>query len=113
MKHLSNKTSLWLLTVNGLFWLVVATGYLFVHPDNYLIIKVLLFLEALACFVGLYGLLSKKRVLVIFVTLQAGANTLLSLTDELGLWDITAFLLSLALLVSLIRYLRSTQKTMA
>lgn len=105
MKINFQKISYALLIINIIFWLFIA-GYFafFKFPSQsiYLILKILLFIEP-ACFaVILIGVIKKIKPIYYFGLMFLVINALLSLTDEVGIWDITSFLLNISLFLTLL-----------
>lgn len=91
--------------INIIFWLAIAiyfSFFKFASYENYLIIKLLLFLEPVFFAIVLVGLIKKIKIIYIFSILFVFANGLLSITDELGLYDIASLILNLSLLTNLL-----------
>ena len=98
------KSSRVLLIVNLVFWAYIAVYYSFFRfagNPNYLLLKVLLFIEPLLYAAALHGLNRKNRTIYILTILFAAGNAVLSLTDETGLFDWISLALSLLLLINL------------
>ncbi|NMC36656.1 hypothetical protein GYA49_06500 [Candidatus Beckwithbacteria bacterium] len=87
--------------VNALFWLIMASYYTFVRFSNqsqYLIIKILLFLEFFLYLVFALKL-KKKNIWFYYLAFPfVIANMILSVTDQVGLLDWISFVLNSGLL---------------
>ena len=70
--------------------------------ENYLILKIFIFFEPLFCSLGLWGYLKKRRTVYILTLLFFAANGVLSLTDQVGFFDMVSLLLSTGLFVLLV-----------
>ena len=89
---------------NMAFWLGIFLCYSFVKyrgDKDFLILKVLLFCEPVIYFLALWGYLKKRRTIYILTLLFLAANAALSVTDEVGFFDIISLLLNAGLLLLL------------
>lgn len=94
-----------LIFINAFFWLIAAFYFSFMkYPDNkdYLAIKLLLALEPIGYLVLLYAVVKKWRVIYVFGTLFTFVNMLLSITDQMGLYDVFSLSISLLLFLNLL-----------
>lgn len=92
------------LGVNFVFWLVLASYFAFDYfagREEYLILKVLLFLEPLAFLVWLIGVWKRVRVLYLLSLPFILGNAILSVTDQVGGYDLIALALNLIAFVAL------------
>ena len=94
-----------LIGLNFLFWLGVAVYYIFkVEGQEYQIMKIILFIEPI-CFALIFlGMWKKIKVLFYLSFPFLILNSILSLTDEFGLFDGVALALNFLLFVSLFGY---------
>jgi hypothetical protein len=90
-----------LLVANIIFWLLIAFSSL-LGSNNYLVIKLLLFIEPILYFVSLVGVVKKIKIIYLFSILLALGNSILSVTDQMGLSDIVSLILSSLVLLNLI-----------
>lgn len=99
------KTSHYLLGVNIVFWFFIAiyfSFFKFAEKPEYLILKILLFFEPLI-FVGLLvGIAKKIKIIYILGLFFLIINVILSITDEIGLFDIMSLLLNITTFVNLL-----------
>lgn len=99
------KTTIWLLLVNAAFWLVYAIYFSFLwfwgRPE-YLIIKILLFMEPILYVGSLWGFVKRNRYIYICSVLFVFANTILSITDQFGILDLLSLGISFVCLVGLL-----------
>lgn len=94
-----------LLGINFIFWLFMAAYYsiyVFSGDDEYFIIKVLLFLEPLAFLIIFFAVLKRVKLIYIASIPFLALNALLSITDEVGFYDILAMSLSILALILLL-----------
>ena len=105
MKSNFLKTNYYLLGFNIAFWLFVAiyfSFFKFADKPEYLILKVLLFLEPLV-FIGLLvGVVKKIKIIYILGLLFLVINAVLSITDETGLFDMISLLLNITTFITLL-----------
>ncbi len=93
------------LVVNIVFWCALAvyfSFFKFASNEGYLIFKILLFFEPLFFAISLVGLLKKIKIIytlsIVFVLL----NAVLSIADEVGVYDVISLILNLLALASLL-----------
>jgi len=94
-----------LLITNIIFWAAMALSFSFselASHDNYLLIKILLFLEPAIFAVILFGLSRRDKVIYALSIPFAVTNAILSITDDMGIYDIISLILSLAVFVNLL-----------
>jgi hypothetical protein len=99
------KTNYYLLGFNIIFWFFIViyfSFFKFVYKPEYLIIEILLFFEPLI-FIGLLvGIVRKIKIIYILGLFFLVINAVLSITDELGLFDIISLLLSITTFITLL-----------
>ncbi len=93
-----------LFMINIVFWLGIFVYFSFVRfaaKEEYLIMKILLLGEPLIFGIGLIGYLKKYKLVYLFTLLFLLGNAILSMTDEVGMYDWISLVLSVSLLVVL------------
>jgi hypothetical protein len=91
-------TSKILLIINIIYWGLIASYFSFfkfTSSDNYLIFKILLFLEPLFFIIALFGFINKIKTIYIFSIIFIFFNTLSSITDQVGFYDIISLILNI------------------
>ena len=86
--------------LNIAFWLWIFLNYSFIKfygNGDYILARVLLFFEPVIFIVALMGYLRKRRVIYILSILFLTANSLLSITDEVGFMDIVSLFMNIGL----------------
>lgn len=104
MTSIIKKTSILVLSVNILFWSFVFFYFSFVKfsgNENYLPLKLLLLLEPLFFILALIGYLKEVRNIYLLTIIFLIANSVLSITDEVGLFDMISLSLSIVALLLL------------
>lgn len=103
-KPLRQITSIVLLISNTLFWFFAAIFLSFSEfaTNANIIVKTLLFIEALLYLICTYGLYKKIKLIYLFSLLLTLGNSILSLTDELDISDFVSFILSLLTFTTLL-----------
>ncbi len=94
-----------LLATNLVFWFLVAfyfSFFKFVTNGNYFVFKLLLFLEPILYLVSLVGILKKIKLVYFFSLLLTFGNAVLSVTDQMGVYDYLSLGLSILTFVSLL-----------
>ena len=76
--------------------------YHLIGSSNYLVIKILLFMEVILYSISLIGVSNKIKLIYLGSIILAFGNTVLSLTDQIGVVDIMSFVLSLLAFVNLL-----------
>jgi hypothetical protein len=96
-KSIRLKTAIILFITNTLFWVFVATFMSLseFRTNTNIIVKALLFVEALLYLICAYGLYKKMKLIYLFSLVLTFGNSILSLTDQLDVSDILSFILSL------------------
>ena len=95
------KSCQYLLIINIAFWLFMSFYHL-IGSSNYLVIKILLFMEVILYSISLIGVSNKIKLIYLGSIILAFGNTVLSLTDQIGVVDIMSFVLSLLAFVNLL-----------
>lgn len=90
-----------LLIVNIIFWLLIAFSSL-LWSNSHLIIKTLLFVEPVIYFVSLLGIRRRIKTVYLFSIILALGNTILSITDQMGLSDVASLVLSALVFLNLV-----------
>lgn len=93
-----------LLIINIIFWSIMAvyfSFYKFASNENYLILKILLFFEPLLFAIVLIGLIKGIKIIYVLSIIFVLINAVLSITDEVGIYDIISLILSILALISL------------
>jgi hypothetical protein len=93
-----------ILIANIVFWTVMAiyfSFFKFSSNEYYLILKVLLFFEPLFFAIALIGLIKEIKIIYVLSTIFVFLNAILSITDEVGIYDIISLILNILALVSL------------
>ena len=93
------------LIINTLFWSGIAVYYSFfkfVNKPNYLILKVLLFGEPILFIISIWNLVKKNRFIYLLSILFVITNGVLSITDQVGNWDLISLILNILAMVGLI-----------
>jgi hypothetical protein len=99
------KSCQFLLIVNIAFWVFAAFYFSFFNfatNSNYLIIKILLFTEPILYLISLVGVIKKIKLIYIFSILFTLGNAILSITDQVGLYDAISLILSASVFLNLI-----------
>jgi hypothetical protein len=99
------KTCQLLLTLNFIFWIFIACYFSFFKygdNDNYFFIKILLFSEPIFYLISFVGIIKKIKIIYLFSIILALGNSILSITDQIGLSDVVSLFLSLLLFSNLI-----------
>ena len=99
------KTSVSLFVANIMFWMGIFVYYSFFKyagHEQYAILKIFLFIEPVLFFAGLLGYLRKNRLIFIVTMIFLVVNSILSITDEVGIFDVISLLLNVVLLVILV-----------
>ena len=103
MKKAKYKVTILLLLVNVLFWIRLFALYIVRFANGgdieYVIITVLLFLDIVAYALLAFGLWRDYKVFMILLVPFLTANAVLSVTDQMGFWDVAALILNLATMV--------------
>lgn len=105
MKNLSLTFCKIILVANITFWTITATYFSFFKfyfNENYLILKVLLFFEPLFFIIILIGLVKKIKIVYVFSIIFVFLNAILSITDEVGVYDITSLILNILAFIGLL-----------
>lgn len=92
-----------LLVVNIIFWLFIVLSSLFgdAGESNFIVIALLL-AEPVLYFVSLVGITKKVKLIYLLSIILASGNTVLSITDQVGILDIISLFLSALVLLNLI-----------
>lgn len=98
------------LILNLVFWLFIAVSYLFTKTDVGFLIKSLVFLEPVFFVVALWGVVKKNELIGNLAILGLSLNIVLAITDEVGIADLTALVLSLIALIFLIKAKREARR---
>lgn len=104
MKKLSLIFCKIILIANIVFWTVIAiyfSFFKFASNEYYLILKVLLFFEPLFFAIALIGLIKETKIIYALSIVFVFLNAILSITDEVGIYDTIALILNILALVSL------------
>jgi hypothetical protein len=102
-----------LYAMNIAFWLGIVVYYWFIEfagNSSYLLIKILLLFEPLVFAISLLGYLKRIRFIYLVTLIFLIFNSILSLTDEVGAFDIASFLLNIGLLILLLVQWRTIAK---
>jgi len=94
-----------LLIINIIFWSIIAVYFSFFKlysNEDYLILKVLLFFEPLSFTIILVGLIKRIKIIYWLSIVFLIFNAIISITDEVGVYDIIAFILNILVLVNLL-----------
>lgn len=94
-----------LLIISIVFWSIMAvyhSFFKFTPNESYLIIKILLFFEPLLFAIALFGLIKKIKFIYILSVIFVFFNAMLSITDEVGLYDILSLVFNILLFVNLL-----------
>jgi hypothetical protein len=93
-----------LLLANIVFWLLAAISFspLKSAGGSYLLVKILLFLEPCLYLVCLAGIMKGIRLLYLFSLLLTLGNAVLSITDQMGIYDYLSLGLSLMTFLNLV-----------
>lgn len=74
----------------------------FASTENYFILKILLFLEPLLFAIALFGLIKKIKGVYVFLIIFVLLNAVLSVTDQIGIYDIISLVLNILALIGLL-----------
>lgn len=96
-----HKLSIIAFFLNLFFWIIVATYHLFMKSSNP-IISFLLFMEPVAFLFALTGYIKKSGTVYYLTLVFLLFNSILSVTDELGVLDLTSLVLNVLLFVMLL-----------
>lgn len=105
MKKLSSIFCKIILIANIVFWTVMAiyfSFFKFTSNEYYLILKVLLFFEPLFFAIAFIGLIKEIKIIYVLSIIFVFLNTILSITDEVGIYDIISLILNILALISLL-----------
>jgi len=94
-----------LLIISIIFWSIIAvyfSFFKFASYENYLILKILLFLEPLFFAIALFGLIKRIKIIFVFSIIFSLFNAILSITDEVGIFDVISLILNILVLISLL-----------
>ncbi|NTV30446.1 nucleotidyltransferase domain-containing protein [candidate division WWE3 bacterium] len=100
---LENKT-LFLVGFNALFWLIAAILFALLSPNlsGYGLIQSLLFLESVLYVIGYVGIKRNIKIIYLGAVVLSFGNSLLSITDQLGVVDIFCLGVSFVTFISLV-----------
>ena len=114
MKERKHEVTAILLLVNMLFWIRLLVLYInrFAADGEsiYIVIAVLLFLDMTAYGMLAFGLSRDNKLIKILLIPFLVANAVLSVTDDVGFWDIAALLLNLVTMMAYILEHRASKK---
>ena len=99
------KSCQFLLFINIIFWLFMvfySFFYRYANNNNFLIIKILLFIEPILYFISLIGINKRIKLIYLCSIILAFGNTVLSVTDQIGLSDVISLLLSFFVFLNLV-----------
>lgn len=105
MKNLALLFCKALLVVSIVFWSFVLVRFMsleFSSNEDVFLLRMLILLEPLFFTIALGGVFLKVRTVYLSAIVFVVLNSVLSLTDEIGLYDKASLILSLVLFVSLI-----------
>lgn len=91
-----------ILITNIIFWTIMAiyfSFFKFASNEHYLILKVLLFFEPLFFAIALIGVIKKIKIIYLLSIIFVFLNAILSITDEVGTYDIISLILSILALI--------------
>lgn len=94
-----------LFIMNIIFWMGIWMYFTFVKyvdEEAYLMVKILLFGEPVLFTIGLAGYLRRSKLFYLLTLLFLFGNSVLSITDEVGIFDLISLVLSLLMLVVLV-----------
>ncbi len=94
-----------LLIANIVFWLLTAvyfSFFKFATNDNYFILKILLFAEPVLYSLSLVGIVKRIKIIYLFSILLTFGNTILSITDQMGIYDYLSLGLSILAFLNLL-----------
>jgi len=95
------KISIIFFLINFCFWLVIAIIYSFIKDHTNPVVSFLLFLEPIVFLFALIGYLKNGIIIYYLTLLFLIMNSILSITDEVGIFDIVSFLLNIILFILL------------
>lgn len=110
LSHREVKWMKLIFSLNILFWSGICLGsfyYHFVAEKGYLIVVILFGVELMVYSLAYLLMMKRRRLGYYTMILMAFGTTLLSVTDEVGIWDILSLTVSLLLFISLIKVWRS------
>ena len=87
--------------INLCFWLVITIFYSFIRNNNNLVVSILLFIEPIIFLFALIGYLNKWKIVYYLTLLFLLINSILSITDEVGILDIFSLSLNIIMFVLL------------
>lgn len=100
------KICKWLVLLNILFWLAIAVGYSMQSKNAtgsvHAIVSMLLFLEPILFLILYAGISRRIKIFYVFGLVLTLSNIVLSITDEMGLYDFFSLALSSITFVSLL-----------
>ncbi len=106
-KYIATKI---LLLINMFFWLRLLVLYIsrfaIMEETIYVIIVALLFLDMAAYGVITFGIRYDKKLFKMLLIPFLIVNAVLSVTDEMGFWDVAALVLNLAAILAFILEIR-------
>ncbi|MFC1616395.1 hypothetical protein ACFL21_04590 [Patescibacteria group bacterium] len=94
-----------MLIISFCFWLAVAIFSVYTQTaktDYHLLIAILLFIEPLVFAIIFFGILTRNKVIFFLSMPFLIINAILSISDELGVMDLTAAALNIITLISII-----------
>lgn len=104
MKSIKYKVTIALLLVNMLFWIRLLAEYIsrFALDGEliYILIAALLFLDMVAYGVLAFGLRREIKFLKILLVPFLVVNAILSITDDIGFWDMAVLILNLGTILA-------------
>ena len=104
-KSFLQKSCKILIIINIIFWFLVAlyfSFFKFASNNNYLVLKLLLFAEPILYYISFIGISKKIKLIYYFSILLAFGNAVLSITDQIGLFDFISLGLSLPTFLNLL-----------
>ena len=104
MNKRNYRATIMLLLVNMMFWIRLLAHYIIRFAGGgetvYIVIAVLLFLDTAVYGIFAFGLLRDIKLTRILIVPFLVANVILSVTDDVGLWDIAALTLNLVTILA-------------
>jgi len=94
-----------MMMINIVFWLGIFLYYAFVkYPmeGNYIILKVFLLFEPVIFIGMLIGYINKNKLIYVGSVIFLAFNSILSVTDQVGLLDVISLVLSVIVFILLI-----------
>ncbi len=99
------KMSIVMIIVNIVFWLGIFLYYSFVkYPmvEDYIILKIFLLFEPMIFMGMLFGYIKKNKWIYVCSVIFLAFNSILSITDQVGLLDVISLVLSVIVFILLI-----------